>query len=204
MTGAGLSRRVARLGYAASPSFPSASSLARLPAVAQNFPFSNSQKLWPRNLVVSRSVHDNKASHVVVGTVLPPKQKKQKTGETSLPPFSFPNVTPARISSSLSKSSPTMRRFLQPPPSALHPPPRLAALAPSSVVSAGGQCPINAVPGCLDLRTEFDFPFLRSRRSMSFPRCRRLPGSRQMPLPADVGQLQTAKYQYSCRSSLQA
>jgi hypothetical protein len=44
----------------------------QLPATAQNFPFGNSKQFWPGNLVVSRSVYDNKASNVVVGTVLPP------------------------------------------------------------------------------------------------------------------------------------
>ena len=46
--------------------------VCQLPATAQNFPFGNSKKFWPGNLVVSRSVYDNKASNVVVGTVLPP------------------------------------------------------------------------------------------------------------------------------------
>lgn len=46
--------------------------LSQVPATAQNFPFGNDKKFWPGNLVVSRSVYDNKASNVVVGTVLPP------------------------------------------------------------------------------------------------------------------------------------
>jgi hypothetical protein len=46
--------------------------LCQLPATAQNFPFGNSKKFWPGNLVISRSVYDNNANNVLVGTVLPP------------------------------------------------------------------------------------------------------------------------------------
>ncbi len=44
-----------------------------LPAVAQfPFPFDFGARLYPNNLVVSRSVYDNKASNVKVGQMLPP------------------------------------------------------------------------------------------------------------------------------------
>jgi hypothetical protein len=46
--------------------------LFQIPATAQNFPFGNSKQFWPGNLVVSRSVYDNNANNVLVGTVLPP------------------------------------------------------------------------------------------------------------------------------------
>ncbi len=46
--------------------------LSQVPATAQNFPFGNSTKFWPGNLVVSRSVYDNNANNVQVGTILPP------------------------------------------------------------------------------------------------------------------------------------
>ena len=44
-----------------------------LPAVAQfPFPFDFGARLYPNNLVVSRSVYDNKASNVKIGQMLPP------------------------------------------------------------------------------------------------------------------------------------
>jgi hypothetical protein len=68
--------------------------LFQIPATAQNFPFGN--KFWPGNLVVSRSVYDNKASNVLVGTVLPPNCSST-TGGCSAPtgaPFNgtYPSV----------------------------------------------------------------------------------------------------------------
>lgn len=44
--------------------------LGQIPATAQNFPFGT--KFWPGNLVVSRSVYDNNANNIQVGTILPP------------------------------------------------------------------------------------------------------------------------------------
>jgi hypothetical protein len=46
--------------------------LGQIPATGQNFPFGNTTKFWPGNLVVSRSVYDNNANNVQVGTILPP------------------------------------------------------------------------------------------------------------------------------------
>ncbi len=43
-----------------------------IPAGAQNFGFRGNPQFWPGNLVVSRSVYDNNASNVKVGTILPP------------------------------------------------------------------------------------------------------------------------------------
>ncbi len=43
-----------------------------MPASAQNFPFGRNSQFWPGNLVVSRSVYDNNANNVMVGTILPP------------------------------------------------------------------------------------------------------------------------------------
>ncbi|MGC1782640.1 MAG: hypothetical protein WA708_08990 [Acidobacteriaceae bacterium] len=46
--------------------------MGSIPASAQNFPFQGNSQFWPGNLVVSRSVYDNNASNVKVGTILPP------------------------------------------------------------------------------------------------------------------------------------
>lgn len=43
-----------------------------IPASAQNFTSRGNSKFWPGNLVVSRSVYDNNANNVKVGTILPP------------------------------------------------------------------------------------------------------------------------------------
>lgn len=46
--------------------------LGILPANAQNFGFGGRLQFWPGNLVVSRSVYDNNANNVKIGTILPP------------------------------------------------------------------------------------------------------------------------------------
>ena len=78
-----------------------------VPAVAQSpFPFDFGSRLFPNNLVVSRSVYDNKASNVVVGvTQLPPNCQLTTAGCTTPSTAQFDGTYPTVFNNDINDGS---------------------------------------------------------------------------------------------------